>query len=331
MARFIGGLNRDILDRVEMEHYVEIEELLHKANLIDQQLKRKGVMKPSYGASSKPPYQKDKKPSFSKPRFNMKSKEEGEQVSIGSNFKGKGQGERATYQSRDIQCYKCQGRGHYANECPNKKVMVLRDNVEIETEDGVVGDIEEECEELPPKGKLMVARRSLSVHSRADEEEQRENMFHTRCLVKDRLCSLIIDGGSFTNVASVSIVNKLGLETMKPPTPYNLQWLSDQGDMRVTKKFVVPLEIGRYQDEIRCDVLPMDYVHILLGRPWQYDKRAIHDGFTNKHAFQHKGKKITLVPLTPHEIHEDQLQLNKQGKQPMETEPQTLLISQKRV
>ncbi|KAF8047422.1 hypothetical protein N665_3041s0001 [Sinapis alba] len=143
MARFIGGLNRDILDRVEMEHYVEIEEILHKANLIDQQLKRKGVMTPSYGASSKPPYQKDNKPSFSKPRFKVKSKEEGEQVSTGSNFRGKGQGERATYQSRDIQCYKCQGRGHYANECPNKKVMVLRDNVEIETEDGVVGDIEE--------------------------------------------------------------------------------------------------------------------------------------------------------------------------------------------
>ena len=40
MARFMGGLNRDIVDRLEVHHYVEVEELLHKTIMFEQQLKR---------------------------------------------------------------------------------------------------------------------------------------------------------------------------------------------------------------------------------------------------------------------------------------------------
>jgi hypothetical protein len=32
------------------------------------------------------------------------------------------------------------------------------------------------------------------------------------------------------------------------------------------------LKLGNYHDEILCDVIPMDVCHILLGRPWQYDR-----------------------------------------------------------
>ena len=31
MARFIGGLNKEIADRVELQHYMELEELVHLA------------------------------------------------------------------------------------------------------------------------------------------------------------------------------------------------------------------------------------------------------------------------------------------------------------
>jgi len=51
-----------------------------------------------------------------------------------------------------------------------------------------------------------------------------------------------------------------------------------------------------------CDVLPMDACSLLLGRPWEYDTDAKHHGRSNKYTFMHKGKKITLLPLTPAEI-----------------------------
>ena len=35
MARFLNGLNLEIADKVELQHYVEIEEIFHKAIKIE--------------------------------------------------------------------------------------------------------------------------------------------------------------------------------------------------------------------------------------------------------------------------------------------------------
>ena len=158
---------------------------------------------------------------------------------------------------------------------------------------------EEPCFDYPAHGPLLVTRRTLSVQPKNNEKEQRENLFHSRCLVSEKVCSLIIDGGSCTNVASDTLVRKLGLATRPLSRPFRLEWLNEAGEQYVKEQVTVPITIGRYEDEVVCNVLPMDACHILLGRPWQFDKRAVHDGFTNRHSFDHKGKKITLVPLTP--------------------------------
>ena len=54
-------------------------------------------------------------------------------------------------------------------------------------------------------------------------EQQRENIFHTRCHINNKVCSMIIDVGSCTNVASTTLVEKLNLLTLKHPRPYKLQ------------------------------------------------------------------------------------------------------------
>ena len=48
----------------------------------------------------------------------------------------------------------------------------------------------------------------------------------------------------------------------------------------------VELSIREYNDKILCDILPMDSCHLLLGRPWQFDKKACHDGEKNSYSFQ---------------------------------------------
>uniref|UniRef100_A0A2N9FQW0 RNA-directed DNA polymerase n=1 Tax=Fagus sylvatica TaxID=28930 RepID=A0A2N9FQW0_FAGSY len=131
-------------------------------------------------------------------------------------------------------------------------------------------------------GDLLVARRVLNVQVKEEESHQRENLFHTRCFVNNKVCSVIIDGGSCTNVASTYLVEKLALTTLKHPHPYRLQWLNECGEIKVTRQVLVALSIGKYEDEVLCDVVPMHACHLLLGRPWQYDKRAKHDGFTNR-------------------------------------------------
>jgi len=43
--------------------------------------------------------------------------------------------------------------------------------------------------------------------------------------------------------------------------------------------------------------MPMDMFHILLGRPWQYDRKVTHDGKTNYYKFTKDAVKHTLVPI----------------------------------
>ena len=118
---------------------------------------------------------------------------------------------------------------------------------------------------------------------------------------------MIVDGGSCTNVASASLVEKLGLATLANLRPYKLQWLNECGEMRVTKQVRVPFLIGSYSDEVLCDVVPIQAGHLLLGRPWQYDRRVHHDGFRNSYSLVKDGKKIILMPLSPKQVYEDQL------------------------
>jgi len=52
----------------------------------------------------------------------------------------------------------------------------------------------------------------------------------------------------------------------------------------------------KYFDNAWCDVVSMDACHILLGRPWQYDRNVVHDGRKNTYSLSINGKKIVLAP-----------------------------------
>jgi len=71
------------------------------------------------------------------------------------------------------------------------------------------------------EGELLVFRRALSG-LKGDKEEQRENIFHSRCMVQGNVCFLIIDGGSCANVAFQSAMEKLNLQAAAYPHPYNI-------------------------------------------------------------------------------------------------------------
>ncbi|XP_052621730.1 uncharacterized protein LOC128127310 [Lactuca sativa] len=271
MARFLNGLNLEIRDRVEMQHYVEIEDMVHMAVKIEKQLKRGGGSRNNTWKAS------TSKKSENTPTSSFNSKSDPKTTNS-----SKGKTDSSTFRNRDIKCFKCQGRGHIASQCPNKLTMVVRENGEIETDesDSIVST--EDCsydEEVAVQGDLLVARRALNIQSKEGDDAQRENIFHTRCYVQGKVYSVIIDGGSCTNVASTSMVEKLGIPTMKHQKPYKLQWLNDSGEVRVTKQVMVSFRIGRYEDEVLCDVVPMQATHLLLGRPWQYDRHEFGDLF----------------------------------------------------
>ncbi|RVW59154.1 hypothetical protein CK203_105254 [Vitis vinifera] len=91
MARFLNGLNRDIANVVELQHYVELEDMVHMAIKVERQLKRKGTQsfqnlgfsaswRPNgrkdegiiFKSKTEPPRRRDEAPNVNKVKMNPK-------------------------------------------------------------------------------------------------------------------------------------------------------------------------------------------------------------------------------------------------------------------
>ena len=50
MARFLCGLNQNITNVVDLQHYVELEDMVHMGMKVEQQLKKKGSTRINLGS-----------------------------------------------------------------------------------------------------------------------------------------------------------------------------------------------------------------------------------------------------------------------------------------
>ena len=102
-----------------------MEDLLHKSNQVERQLKAKSTSKFDSTYSWKSNWQNKK--SMTKSKDEAKSKN--------SFAAPKGKMEiNSSSRSHDIKCFRYQGVGHIASQCPNKRGMILLDNGNIESE-----------------------------------------------------------------------------------------------------------------------------------------------------------------------------------------------------
>nr|GEY07105.1 hypothetical protein [Tanacetum cinerariifolium] len=187
--------------------------------------------------------------------------------------------------ARGLRCFNCE-----ANESELDSAPVYDVYADAIDEEYVLGDI----------GPLLMLRRAFSTPRAPDNEWLRNNLFHSTCTIGGKVCTFIIDAGSYENVISEVAVSKLSLSSEPHPKPYRLSWLSQGMDVTVSKRVLVNLSIGAtYTYSIHCDVVPMDAYHFLLGRPWQYDNTVLHDGNSNTYSFMFRGNKIVLVSYKP--------------------------------
>ncbi|XP_057860276.1 uncharacterized protein LOC131069009 [Cryptomeria japonica] len=75
-------------------------------------------------------------------------------------------------------------------------------------------------------------------------------------------------------------------------------------DSGSTDNIVSEEMIGNYKDEVMCDIMPMDACHILLGRPWQFDRQVVHNGQLNTYTIKKDG--IEYLLNTMKNISEDE-------------------------
>ena len=146
------------------------------------------------------------------------------------------------------------------------------DEIEKTREDLAIFCLDDEAgseDESQPHRDCLVTIRSLNAQLKEEDEfnEQRTNIFHSKCYVDNKVCMLIIDSSSCTNLASTYLVDKLKFKSTPHLRPYKLQWMNDCSEIRVTRQVMVNFSIGNFKDQLTCDVVPMQATHILLRRP----------------------------------------------------------------
>jgi len=121
--------------------------------------------------------------------------------------------------------------------------------------------------------------------------------------VSGKVCHVIIDNGSWANTISEDAVSKLGLQKIKHPHPYNMRWFKSDKISKVQFRCLVSFSIGsKFFDEVECDVIDMDVSHLILGRPWQFDRYAVHDGRKHTYTVMKNGHKFVLNPVNVDEF-----------------------------
>ena len=141
-------------------------------------------------------------------------------------------------------------------------------------------EVSPECEKLPSEeGDFLVLRRVLTtLKAEAEDHWLHHNIFCTRCKAGGKIYTLVIDEDSFKIFVSQDMVAKLGLEPMQHFSPYFVAWIKRGDKIRIRQRCLVNFTMGtNYQHEAWCDVILMDIGHLLLGRPWKYDRGTIHD------------------------------------------------------
>ncbi|GJT78712.1 putative reverse transcriptase domain-containing protein [Tanacetum coccineum] len=97
---------------------------------------------------------------------------------------------------------------------------------------------------------------------------------------------------------------KARIEDYKSSQTYSYSGLRKGGEVHSFFMRVMFVFCGEtlIKDNVWCDVVPMDACHLLLGRPWEYDRDITHNERTNTYSFLFRGVKITLMPNKPKEV-----------------------------
>ncbi|GFZ18574.1 hypothetical protein Acr_27g0003130 [Actinidia rufa] len=195
--------------------------------------------------------------------------------------------------------------GHKAANCGNRTLFVNSQGQNYEGDDIEEQLYEPDLENLPKSDEdceggdvtLGVVRCALT-QTKEDNDWKRNAIFHTYIKCGEKDCKVIIDSGSCINAVSSSTVSRLGLKPVLHPSPYHVSWV-DTSSISIKQRCLVPIQRSFPSDKIWCDVVPMDFGHIILGRPWLFDLDVTIYGRSNSCSFLFENKRIKLNPLQP--------------------------------
>ena len=86
----------------------------------------------------------------------------------------------------------------------------------------------------------------LLYNQKVSDTTQRHQIFYSKCLVKDKICNLIIDNKNCENILFRALLNHLELEMMPHHPPYTIGWIKKGPCIKVIDLCHVPIFIGEF-------------------------------------------------------------------------------------
>lgn len=169
---------------------------------------------------------------------------------------------------------------------------------------------------------LLFNLRTNAVPPNRGDQWLRTNIFRSSCTINGNVCSFIIDSGSSCNVVSADAVHQLKLPFEAHPTLYALNWIQNGCSIQITHRVLIPFSVGPvYKERMFFDIVPMDMCHLILGRPWEFDRRILHDGAKNTYRFTWETHQILLLPTPDKSSHSPRSDLRLQSVPPQSQQP----------
>jgi hypothetical protein len=91
------------------------------------------------------------------------------------------------------------------------------------------------------------AQRVLNSQMEKAEQNQFNILFQTYFVVKEWCCRVMIDGETCNSLASLEMVEKLGLTTKPHSRPYYVQWVNSWDKIKVTEIARIEFFLGPYK------------------------------------------------------------------------------------
>jgi hypothetical protein len=78
---------------------------------------------------------------------------------------------------------------------------------------------------------------------------------------------LVIDGRSTKNLVSIKVMDNLKLKSIPHANPYQVSWLKKGHHVILIEQCLLSFHIGKFNENVLCDIVEMDACHVLPGRP----------------------------------------------------------------